>query len=411
MLGVESKQQQLTNTLLYLQVREDVPVGYVVGSVGVSEHSDADNLITSNGGVHVTYTLTPLTSDVIVGAFDMDRSTGSLVVARKLDREQQSEFRLEIRALDISASNNPQSSAVTVKVEIADINDNAPIWEKDPITIEVPEDAHVGAVIFNFTATDADTGSNSEIQYKLVKQVPAAADGETDTFAVDPLTGALTLLTALDYEALAEYILIVAATDQSSNVSVRLSTSVTARIMIVDANDNVPAFVQPTSKDTVVYLSDSATVGQLVTHVIAVDKDNGDNGLITYGIVSGNEDGRFNIDTENGFIELAKPLIRKIEPQSKALGGNLSNLISGKYNLVVSASDHGSPLPKEARVNIKIIIQGSTNNPPRFLESVYYANITENVSIGSFVVRVNAKSFNNENGKFRKLLALPSLII
>lgn len=96
-----------------------MPVGHVVGSVGVSEHSDTDNLITSNGGVHVTYTLTPLTSDVIVGAFDMDRNTGSLVVARKLDREQQSEFRLEIRALDISASNNPTSSAVTVKVEVS----------------------------------------------------------------------------------------------------------------------------------------------------------------------------------------------------------------------------------------------------------------------------------------------------
>lgn len=379
---------------------EDVPVGYVVGSVGVSEH--ADNLITSNGGVHVTYTLTPLTSDVLVGAFDMDRNTGSLVVARKLDREQQSEFRLEIRALDISASNNPQSSAVTVRVEITDINDNAPVWEKeDPITIEISEDMSVGSLIYNFTATDADTGSNSEIQYKLVKQVPS----DHDTFAVDPLTGALTLtrplLTSSDYESQSEYILIVSATDQSSNVSVRLSTSVTARVMIIDTNDNNPVFVQPTVKDTVVYLSDSATVGQLVTHVIAVDKDNGQNGLISYNIVSGNEDGRFNIDTENGFIELAKPLIRKIESTAKTSSNqnSVSNLISGKYNLVVSATDHGTPLPKEARVNIKIVIQGSTNNPPRFLESVYYANITESVSVGSFVVRVNAKSFNNENGE------------
>lgn len=375
-----------------------MPVGYVVGSVGVSEHSDADNLIINNGGVDVTYTLTPLTSDVIVGAFDMDRNTGSLVVARKLDREQQSEFRLEIRALDISASNNPQSSAVTVKVEIADCNDNAPVWDQDPITIEIPEDTTIGSLIYNFTATDADAGSNSEIQYKLVKQVPS---DEHDTFAVDPLTGALTLLTTLDYEEKSEFILIITATDQSSNASVRLTTSVTARIIIIDINDHVPVFVQPTTKDTVVYLSDSATVGQLVTHVIAVDKDNGDNGLITYSIISGNEDGRFNIDAENGFIELAKPLIRKIESNSKTSNtqNSVSNLISGKYNLVVSASDRGMPSPKEARVNIKIIIQGSTNNPPRFLDSVYYANITENVPVGSFVVRVNAKSFNNENGE------------
>lgn len=370
-----------------------MPVGYVVGSVGVSEHLDADNLITSsNGGIHVTYTLTPLTSDVIVGAFDMDRNTGSLVVARKLDREQQNEFKLEIRALDLSASNNPQSSAVTVKVEIADINDNAPVWEKDPIHIEIAEDTPVGSLIFNFTATDVDSGSNSEIQYKLVKSLQS----DVETFAVDPLTGALTLLTSLDYELLAEYILIVQATDQSSNVTERLSTSVTARITIIDTNDNAPTFVQPPVKDTLVYLSDSAAVGQMVTHVIAVDRDDGVNGLISYSIVSGNEDGRFNIDSKQGFIELAKPLIRKIE--SPKHPNSVSSLISGKYNLVVAAADHGAPA-KEARVNIKIVIQGSSNNPPRFLDAIYHANISENSAIGSFVVRVNAKSFNNENGE------------
>lgn len=369
-----------------------------MGSVGNSDSLDGDNTIITNEDMHITYTITPLTNDVIQGAFDMDRATGSLVVARKLDREQQSEFRLEIRALDISASNNPQSSAVTVKVEIADCNDNAPAWKHDPIIIEVAEDTAIGALIYNFTATDVDSGSNSEIQYKLMKQVPTE---DHEVFAVDPLTGALTLLTPLDYESMTEYILIVAATDQSSNASMRLTTSVTVHISVLDVNDHVPQFVQPNAKDTVVYLSDSATVGQLVTHVIAVDKDSGSNGQITYNIVSGNEDGRFNIDAEKGFVELAKPLIRKIDSQTRTVNiqNSVSNLISGKYNIVVSASDHGTPMPKEARVNIKIIIQGSTNNPPRFLESVYYANVTENIAIGSFVIRVNAKSFNLDSGE------------
>ena len=94
-------------------------------------------MVATNNGLHVTYTLTSLTADVIDGAFDMDRNTGSLVVARSLDREQQSEYRLEIRALDTTASNNPQSSAVTVKIEIADVNDNAPVWSQDPISVYV----------------------------------------------------------------------------------------------------------------------------------------------------------------------------------------------------------------------------------------------------------------------------------
>ena len=176
-----------------MQVREDVTVGYVVGSVGYTEISD--NMITSIGGVHVTYTLTPLTTDVIEGVFDIDRNTGSLVVARKLDRETQGEYRLEVRALDTSALNNPQSSAVMIKVEVIDINDNPPKWPQDPISIQMSEDTPVGLVVYNFSATDVDLGPNGEIHYKIFKQIPA----EPETFSIDPLTGALTLAVPIDY--------------------------------------------------------------------------------------------------------------------------------------------------------------------------------------------------------------------
>lgn len=381
----------------FLQVREDVPVGHVVGSVSGSEHSDSDNSITSNSGLHVTYTLTPLTSDVIDGAFDMDRNTGSLVVARRLDRELQNEYRLEIRALDTSASNNPQSSAVTVKVEIADVNDNSPKWDADPISIYISEDTQIGSIVYNFTATDADSGTNGDIQYKLLKQMPTGKE----TFVVDPLTGALTLLLPVDYETLSEYLLVVQATDQSSNITERMSTSVTARVLITDSNDNIPTFLSPNSQDSIVYLSDSATVGQLVTHVVAIDKDSDDNGRVSYNIISGNDDKLFKIDFDNGFIELAKPLngISGSSTSSHNQNGGVSDLINNKYNLVISASDHGSPVPKETRINLQIIIQSTTNNPPRFLEPVYHVNITENIPSGSFVVRVSAKSYNNDHGK------------
>jgi len=257
-------------------------VGHVVGSISGSDYSDTDNLIASSNGLHITYTLTSLTSDAIEGAFDMDRSTGSLVVARRLDRELQNEYRLEIRALDTSASNNPQSSAVTVKVEIADVNDNPPMWAVDPITINVDEDTPVGTVVFNFSATDADSGTNGDIQYKLLKQMPP----EQTVFDLDPLTGALSLLVSLDYETLTEFLLVVQAIDQSSNVTERLSTSVTARVIIKDVNDNGPSFVSPSAQDSTVLLTDSATVGNIIAHVVAVDKDSGENGRITYSFIS-----------------------------------------------------------------------------------------------------------------------------
>lgn len=343
----------------------------------------------------MTYTLNSLVSDVIDGAFDIDRNTGSLVVARQLDREQQGEYRLEIRALDTTATNNPQSSAVTVKVEITDVNDNAPRWTIDPILINVAENSPIGSSLYNFSASDNDAGLNGEIQYKLLKQVP----GDRATFAVDPLTGTLSQLLPIDYEELNEYLLVVQATDQSLNSSERLTTSVTARLLVIDANDNAPTFISPSVDDSVLILSEATTVGHLVTHVVAVDRDSGDNGRVSYSIVSGNEDDSFTIDGDSGHIELAKPLIGN---DTNELHHYYSNGVinTGKYLLVISATDHGQPMPQEKRISMQIVIQGSASNPPRFTETVYHVNISENIPIGNFVVRVHAKSFQADGGKF-----------
>ncbi|XP_055849639.1 protein dachsous [Episyrphus balteatus] len=424
-LDLNDNRPTFTSSSLVFRVREDVPVGHVVGSVGPSEKSDTQNMI-AEPGLHITYTLTSLTKDTIEGAFDMDRQTGFLVVARRLDREQQSEYRLEIRALDTTASNNPQSSAITVKVEIADVNDNPPKWAEDPIMIYVSESTAIGVIIYNFTATDADTGTNGELQYKLLRQSPDGLDTSNQQqqeenqeqqkqslFSVDPLTGALTLQAALDYETINEYILIVQALDQSSNVSERLHSTVTARILVEDANDNGPVFVSPAGgSDTSIELSDATQVGQLVAHVVATDKDAGDNGHITYAILSGNEDGRFRIDSKTGFIELAKSLPQMMmmignddgngyygnrDSSSGNGNGGSGQKSNNKFNLVISASDHGSPQPKQSHLNLQILVQGTTSNPPRFLESVYHVNISENLPSGSLILRVGAQSFNGAN--------------
>lgn len=375
------------------QVREDVPVGYVVGYISGTDRSDNDNLVASNRGLHVTYTLNSLTSDAIDNAFDIDRNTGSLVVARQLDREQQSEYRLEIRALDTSASNNPQSSAVTVKVEIVDVNDNAPKWPIDPIQINVMENSPIGMALYNFTATDIDAGANGHIQYELVQQMPWS----TKTFGVDPLTGTLTQLLPIDYEELNEYLLVVKAIDQSVNVTDRLSTLVTARISITDANDNAPTFIAPSENNSVLYLSESAVVGEVVCRVIAIDKDSGNNGRVTYAILSGDENERFEMNEANGAIRLMKAF-------SNATGEfRYFDDNKRKYTLVISASDHGLPVPLVSKIMVEILVQGSSANPPRFAEPVYHINISENVPIGSFVVRVNATSYQSENGKLVKI--------
>ncbi|KAH8260153.1 hypothetical protein KR026_003918, partial [Drosophila bipectinata] len=388
-LDLNDNRPTFTSSSLVFRVREDAVVGHVVGSISPSERPVEllqNALEPFSEELRITYTLTPLTKDLIEGAFDIDRHTGNLVVSKLLDREIQSEFKLEIRALDTTASNNPQSSAITVKIEVADVNDNAPQWAQDPIDLQAKETTPVGSIIHNFTATDADTGTNGELQYRLLKYFPNGNESQESLFSMDALTGSLSLLAPLDFEAVPEYLLIVQALDQSSNVTERLQTSVTVRLRIVDENDNAPRFVSPKAnngKTASILINDATRIGEVVTHIVAVDEDTGENGRITYEISGGNGEGRFRINPQTGVIELVKSLPPASEDEDK----------SGRFNLLISAKDHGEPESKSSQMSLQVLVQGNHNNPPRFLEAVYEAKILENAPKGSFVLQVTAKSF------------------
>lgn len=333
-------------------------------------------MIASDRALQVTYTLNSISTDVIGYAFDIDRGTGSLVVARPLDRERQTEYRLEVRALDTSATNNPQSSAVNIRIEIIDCNDNYPKWSTDPIRLRIAENSPVGMTLYNFTAIDMDAGPNGNIQYELVQQLPWTRK----TFSIDSLTGTLTQLLAIDYEDVSEYMLIVKATDQALNASERLSSTVTVYISVLDINDNAPIFVVPTTDMGHIYVSESLNVGDTVARIIASDSDSNENNRIAYSILSGNEDSQFDIDSIDGTIRLMRPLFANVT----------SDLMAPGRTLVIIATDNGLP-SLSSQINVQIIVQGRSINPPKFTESIYYANISENVATGAFVVRVNAK--------------------
>ncbi|KAG8311195.1 condensed mesenchymal cell proliferation [Homalodisca vitripennis] len=312
----------------------------------------------------------------------MDRSTGSLVVARLLDRETHPQYKLEVRALDTSTSSNPQSSAVVVRVELWDVNDNAPRWDQDPITISVAESAAVGSAVWNFTASDADAGPNGELRYSLVDAWPRT---EVPQFSVDPLTGTLTLMSPLDFEAITDFTLVVRVTDQASNVSDRLSSSLTVRVAIQDVNDNAPAFVSPAT-GTVTVMED-AEVGHSLCRITAVDRDSGENSRTTYTITAGNEDGKFTLGYGTGVLALARPLDISI-----------ANGISPKYRLNITASDHGSPSPKKTTLPLTLVVKGSTETPPRFIHATYHANIPEDAAVGSVITKVAAGTGSQDSG-------------
>lgn len=119
-------------------------------------------------------------------AFRLDRVTGELLVASALDRETVSEYVLVIGAADQPADRRQQRhSRLTVRVYVADMNDNRPRFvSADSAHLSL---ASVVAPFHHIVAVDDDWQENARVAYRIVS-------GNNDgLFALNESTGALTV--------------------------------------------------------------------------------------------------------------------------------------------------------------------------------------------------------------------------
>uniref|UniRef100_A0A8C3N8H9 Cadherin-23 n=1 Tax=Geospiza parvula TaxID=87175 RepID=A0A8C3N8H9_GEOPR len=201
-----------------------------------------------------------------------DHSAGKVVANRTVDYEEVQWLNFTVRASD---NGSPRRSAeIPVYLQIVDINDNNPVFSQPSYQKAVFEDVPLGTVILSVTATDADSGQFALIQYSL-------SDGE-GKFGINPNTGDIYILSALDREKKDHYTLTAVARDNPGDVSSnRRENSVQVLITVLDINDVRPQFSK-SQFSTSVYENEPA--GTSVITMSATDLDEGDNGVVTYSI-------------------------------------------------------------------------------------------------------------------------------
>lgn len=75
--------------------------------------------------------------------FEINARTGELYLARRLDYEIQQRHGLLIRALDGAGL----SANLSLSVEVQDVNDNPPVFERNEYHVEVPEGARLDSQV------------------------------------------------------------------------------------------------------------------------------------------------------------------------------------------------------------------------------------------------------------------------
>ncbi|XP_063046252.1 protocadherin Fat 2 isoform X2 [Engraulis encrasicolus] len=292
--------------------------------------------------------------------FDIDKNSGSIVVARPLDAGKRSNYNLTVRVTD-----GLQAITTQAYIRVLDMNEHRPVFQKSLYEVRVPEDTAPWKEILQVSAEDADI--NSRLVYSIHGSVhPDSAA----SFQLDPRSGVLVLAEQLDFEALPLHVLIIMVRDQEIPVK---RNFVRALIHVEDCNDHTPTFLSSRYETSVANL---APTGTEVLRVKALDKDTGSNAEIVYAFHSGNGDGAFDIDQDTGSIRVAKPLSTPGQDQ---------------YHLTVKAMDQGFPERSDlCPVTVHVTLSDMT--PPRFLSEEYFTEISEAVRPGAPVVTVIAES-------------------
>ncbi|XP_035583358.1 protocadherin gamma-A3 isoform X8 [Zalophus californianus] len=273
--------------------------------------------------------------------FNLEKSIDQyyrLMTARSLDREQVSEYNITLRAID--GGNPPLSTSTHITLHVADINDNPPAFSQSSYSAYIPENNPRGASIFCVTAQDPDSIHNAHITYELTEDTIQGAPLSTYV-SINSDTGVLYALRSFDYEQVRDLQLLVTASDSGNPP---LSSNVSLSIFVLDQNDNAPEILYPalpTDGSTGVELAPrSAEPGYLVTKVVAVDRDSGQNAWLSYRLLKASEPGLFAVGLHTGEVRTARALLDR-----DAL----------KQSLVVAVQDHGQP-PLSATVTLTVAV-------------------------------------------------------
>ena len=265
-----------------------------------------------------------------------------------------------------------------VNVSIIDVNDNPPIFDLRFQHVTVDEDIPLHTSVAKVVASDVDIGPNGWLYYSFKEK--------SSIFAIDPVSGVVTLTRSLIGRKRRSYQLFVTARDRSLHPSIPTSTKF---------NHNITIAVQPVNrfspKITVVSQLENVVQGKPIFRYAVIrisDQDNGKAGEINeVQITSGNETGNFGIrrsdEEKNDFvIDILKPL---------DLGKGTDGL-----KLVLTAVDKGNP-PRNGTVMLPVVIKNVDIMKLTFLRSKYEAKISELAPPHSSVIRVLAG--NGQSGK------------
>ncbi|XP_069510258.1 protocadherin gamma-A6-like isoform X20 [Ambystoma mexicanum] len=330
-INVNDNRPEILMSAVVKHISESSPLGTVIAFLEVFDRDE---------GEHGKVTCS-IASQL---PFQLRNSLGSyysLVTDGILDRETVSQYNITITATDRGTP--PLSKNETIILQITDENDNPPVFGKLLYSAHIKENIPQGTSIFTAKATDLDWGKNARISYSIVDghigDVPLSS-----YISINSESGVIYALQSFDFEKFRDFQIQVKAQDGGSPA---LASNVTVTFFILDQNDNTPEILYPSAatdgSSGVEMAPRSSEPGYLITKVVAVDGDSGQNAWLFYQLLRATDQGLFTVGLHTGEIRTGRPIMEK-----DAI----------KHYLVVSVRDNGQP-SLSSSVTVTIVMADS----------------------------------------------------
>uniref|UniRef100_A0A8C1V3C1 FAT atypical cadherin 3b n=1 Tax=Cyprinus carpio TaxID=7962 RepID=A0A8C1V3C1_CYPCA len=298
--------------------------------------------------------------------FEVNNLTGELTLKKAFDADLSNvEYPLVVLARDAGYP----SLFTVVELPVTVVNKAMPVFDKSFYCISVREDIAESTPILCINATSPE-GQN--IIYTIVEGDPSFQ------FDIGFDSGVISVIYPLDYETTPYYRLTIRSTDTLTGAR----SEVDVDIVVVDVNDNGPAFRNVSYTTT---LPENSMIGSSVIQLWATDKDSEKNSVISYQILSDgfNSTDYFHIDSTSGLVLTARLLDYELTPS---------------FSFIVRATDNGFP-SQSSEVTVTVLVSDVNDNPPSFSQPLYEAFVSELAPRGHIVTCVQASDADSSDAE------------
>ncbi|CAH1262457.1 FAT4 [Branchiostoma lanceolatum] len=307
--------------------------------------------------------------------FKIEEYTGTITLQKQLDYENITSYNLAVIAKD--GGQPPQTSSIPLLINVTDVNDNEPVFERHDYNASVPRNVGTDVAVVNVNATDRDTGKNGAVWYNitgLFALKPAEREIETNLFQIDNVTGAIYVTEDFIKDTQSrQYALLVMALDMgnpSLNSITKASVDVSSTNLYTPEFRDVPEIL-PMDEDD----GREPWQSRRIIEVRAVDNDTDSEGEVEFSLSPGLSSDLFTVGPtvdDQGFFRTEvwtkSPLDRERHPEG--------------ITLQVLAIDQGVT-PKTSTATVHITLNDLNDNPPE-LHLPHEAVIVSQVSNGDY---------------------------